>query len=150
VYFDPPYTKRQYAAYYHILETIAMGDEPEVDGVTGLRPWKHLASDFCYRKRALGALVSLMRDCAAGRVLLSYSSEGHVARDELVAALAPLGQLTVHSLGDIGRYRPNDAAVRKADSVHEYVFELRRTAQVALGGSAAKLPAARHAEREVA
>ena len=24
-YFDPPYTKRQYAAYYHILETIAAG-----------------------------------------------------------------------------------------------------------------------------
>ncbi|CAM5729436.1 site-specific DNA-methyltransferase (adenine-specific) OS=Streptomyces fumanus OX=67302 GN=GCM10018772_51060 PE=3 SV=1 [Streptomyces fumanus] len=145
VYFDPPYTKRQYAAYYHILETIAVGDEPEVGGVTGLRPWKHLASDFCYRKRALGALVSLMRDCAAGRVLLSYSSEGHVAQDELIAALAPLGELTVHSLGDIPRrYRPNDAAVRKADSVHEYVLELRRTAQVAL------VPAAQHAEREVA
>ena len=25
VYLDPPYTKRQYAAYYHILETISLG-----------------------------------------------------------------------------------------------------------------------------
>ncbi|GAA4138049.1 DNA adenine methylase [Streptomyces tunisiensis] len=129
VYFDPPYTKRQYAAYYHILETIAADDRPKVDGVTGLRPWRHLASDFCYRKRALGALTSLVRNCPADRVLLSYSSEGHVAREDLEAALRNLGELVVHSLGDIGRYRPNTAAVRKADSVHEYVFELRRTAQ---------------------
>src|SRR5262249_39467557 len=27
VYLDPPYTKRQYASYYHILETIARGDK---------------------------------------------------------------------------------------------------------------------------
>ena len=28
VYLDPPYTRRQYAAYYHVLETLAYGDEP--------------------------------------------------------------------------------------------------------------------------
>ena len=28
VYLDPPYTKRQYAGNYHILETLAVGDEP--------------------------------------------------------------------------------------------------------------------------
>lgn len=49
VYLDPPYTKRQYASYYHILETVALGDEPEVKGVAGLRPWKNLASDFATR-----------------------------------------------------------------------------------------------------
>ena len=32
VYADPPYTKRQYAAYYHILETIAAGDRPLISG----------------------------------------------------------------------------------------------------------------------
>ena len=38
VYLDPPYTKRQYAAYYHILETISLGDEPIVEGICGIRP----------------------------------------------------------------------------------------------------------------
>lgn len=51
VYLDPPYTKRQYAAYYHILETLAIGDEPSVDGITGLRPWQAKASDYCYKSR---------------------------------------------------------------------------------------------------
>lgn len=32
VYLDPPYTKRQYAAYYHVLETIAVADDPEIGG----------------------------------------------------------------------------------------------------------------------
>jgi adenine-specific DNA-methyltransferase len=37
LYLDPPYTKRQYAGNYHILETIAMDDEPSPVGDGGLR-----------------------------------------------------------------------------------------------------------------
>lgn len=127
-YFDPPYTKRQYAAYYHILETIAAGDEPDVGGITGLRPWKHLASDFCYRSRALTALDRLVEECGAGRVLLSYSNQGHVSRDELESLLAEHGELTVHRLGAIGRYRPNRAAAAHSSDVNEYLFDLRKPA----------------------
>lgn len=127
-YFDPPYTKRQYAAYYHILETIAAGDEPEVSGVTGLRPWKHLASDFCYRTRALDALSRLVAECGAGRVLLSYSNQGHVGRDDLEAVLGQHGQVHVHQLGAIGRYRPNRAAAAHSSDVNEFLFEVRKPA----------------------
>ena len=56
VYADPPYTKRQYAAYYHVLETLIANDEPVVSGSTGLRPWEHASSDYCYRRRAPNAL----------------------------------------------------------------------------------------------
>lgn len=38
-YMDPPYIKRQYAANYHILETIARGDYPVAQGKSGLRDW---------------------------------------------------------------------------------------------------------------
>lgn len=34
-YLDPPYIKRQYAANYHILETLARGDEPNAQGKVG-------------------------------------------------------------------------------------------------------------------
>lgn len=125
-YFDPPYTKRQYAAYYHILETIAHGDEPEVGGVTGLRPWQDKASAYCYKTRALGALTRLIEQAQAQRVFLSYSSEGHVALDALRQALSPFGKLRVHELGEIGRYRPNQQASDNADGVHEYLLELDR------------------------
>lgn len=125
-YFDPPYTKRQYAAYYHILETIAVGDRPQVEGVTGLRPWKHLASDYSYRSRAREALRRLVEQCPAERVLLSYSNEGHVTRADIEAVLDGQGAVTVHTVGNIGRYRPNREAAARGSYVQEYVFEVVR------------------------
>jgi len=124
VYFDPPYTKRQYAAYYHLLETIARGDQPEVKGITGLRPWKPLASPFCYKTKALSALVELVACTPAERVLLSYSSDGHASLDDLLDAASTIGVATMHRLGEIGRYRPNQAAADNGQSVSEVVIEV--------------------------
>lgn len=126
VYYDPPYTKRQYAAYYHILETISAGDEPTVTGITGLRPWQELASDYCYRTRALDALSSLVESCASSRILLSYSSEGHVPIGPLSARLGELGHVTVQSLMPVGRYRPNQAASDAGIEVTEYLIEVAK------------------------
>lgn len=126
VYYDPPYTKRQYASYYHILETVALYDEPVVEGVAGLRPWQHNASDFCYKVRALKALTRLIKNCAANRILLSYSSEGHIKIDELEGALQGHGQVQMHPLGTIGRYRPNKVASDGGSKVSEYLVEIIR------------------------
>ena len=126
VYLDPPYTKRQYASYYHILETVALGDEPEVRGVAGLRPWKDRASDFCYKTRALKTLARLLQGMEAQRVLLSYSSEGHICMHDLKAELSKIGDSTMHALGAIGRYRPNKVASRTASDVNEYLVVLER------------------------
>lgn len=124
VYFDPPYTKRQYSAYYHLLETIHAGDAPEVGGVTGLRPWKDKASDFCYKTRALDALTRLVMGTTARQILLSYSNEGHVPQDHLVNALSEAGKVTLHEVKTIGRYRPNAQASAGGDTVNEYVIEI--------------------------
>jgi len=129
VYLDPPYTKRQYAAYYHILETIALGDEPEVEGVCGIRPWRHIASDYCYRTRAVRALVDLVAALPARRVLLSYSTEGHAPLDELEAALSPLGRVRVQPLMKVGRYRPNQAASQAGSDVGEVLFVVDQRAR---------------------
>lgn len=122
VYLDPPYTKRQYAAYYHILETIALGDEPQVEGVCGIRPWREKASDFCYKIRAAKAIERLIADLPARRIFLSYSTEGHVPIESLSDTLAGIGELSVHSLQNIGRYRPNRAASKAATEVGELLF----------------------------
>lgn len=127
VYLDPPYTKRQYAAYYHILETIALGDKPLVGGVTGLRPWRDKASDFCYRTRALRAIVRLIGALPARRILLSYSSEGHVPLEPLEAELSRIARVSVHDLSVVGRYRPNQAASDRGCSVNEYLLLIERT-----------------------
>lgn len=129
VYLDPPYTKRQYASYYHILETVALGDEPVVEGVAGLRPWRDRASDFCYKTRALTTLTRLIGGIEAKRVLLSYSSEGHIAINDLKSSLSKLGESTMIPLGSIGRYRPNKAASDGASEVKEYLVVVKRDAK---------------------
>lgn len=124
VYLDPPYTKRQYASYYHIPETIAYHDEPNVEGVAGLRPWKKMASPFCYKTKALNAIVSCIDGLNAKRIFLSYSSQGHVTLDDLLDELPSYGKVTVHELGEIGRYRPNKIAASVGDSVEEYLIQV--------------------------
>lgn len=129
VYLDPPYTKRQYASYYHILETVALGDEPLVEGVAGLRPWRDRASDFCYKTRALDTLTRLIDGLDSHRILLSYSSEGHIAIKDLKAVLSKLGISAMHPLGSIGRYRPNKAASEGSADVQEYLAVVTREAK---------------------
>ena len=126
VYLDPPYTKRQYASYYHILETIVKGDSPIVEGVSGLRPWKNKSSVFCYKVKALKALVDLTIKQKAKQVLISYSNDGHVQLDQLVAELSKHGSVKAIELGSIGRYRPNVTASSHKPEVQEYLVDFKR------------------------
>lgn len=125
-YLDPPYTKRQYASYYHILETIAYGDSPKIAGVAGLRPWKSKASDYCYKTKALNALIHCVNSTQAKRVYLSYSSQGHVELGKLVDGLSRLGPTEVVWRGDIGRYRPNKTASEQGGLVSEYLISVQK------------------------
>lgn len=43
LYLDPPYTINQYSTQYHVLETIAKYDDPELKGITGARNTKKQA-----------------------------------------------------------------------------------------------------------
>ena len=125
VYLDPPYTKRQYASYYHILDSIVLNDQPNVEGVSGLRSWKAKASSFCYKRRALDALVDLMANIGSSRIILSYSSEGHIQLDDLMAALSEMGDFQIHEIDGVGRYRPNVVASARGDVVTEYIVDFR-------------------------
>ena len=129
VYLDPPYTKRQYASYYHILETIAKGDEPLVEGVAGLRPWKDNASVFCYKARALKALVQLVISQKANRVIVSYSNDGHIKLEELKVELEKSGFVKIIEMGSIGRYRPNQIASTNGSDVKEYLIDYRKSTE---------------------
>jgi adenine-specific DNA-methyltransferase len=122
VYYDPPYTKRQYAAYYHILETIALGDEPAIEGKTGLRPWREKASDYCYKTRALTALAQLILNTSARAVFLSYSTDGHASLTDLQELLVGRGEVELTAVEDVARYRPNAAARSGTPTVTEYLL----------------------------
>ena len=72
-YLDPPYMKRQYAANYHLLETIARGDNPRAIGVSGLRPWRDQYSDFCSKVRIRSAFAAVIKQIRSSQFLISYN-----------------------------------------------------------------------------
>lgn len=109
VYLDPPYTKRQYASYYHISETIAEEDEPDISGKTGLRPWEEKSSDYCHKKRAPDQLRSLLSNLHTRYVFLSYSTEGHMPPETIENILNDFGSFERHEF-DHPRYKSNSGA----------------------------------------
>jgi adenine-specific DNA-methyltransferase len=107
VYLDPPYTKRQYAGNYHVLETLAREDEPEAIGDGGLRPWREQASNFCYKRMAGQAFRETLKRIDTRHVFISYSEDGQVSKTELESILSDFGRVTMHELPH-PRFRSND------------------------------------------
>lgn len=91
-YLDPPYNQRQYAPNYHLLETIAKYDNPEVKGVTGLRDYKNQKSNFCNAKTAIEELSTIARDANCKTLILSYNTEGIMPSKEIIKTLTKYGK----------------------------------------------------------
>lgn len=83
LYIDPPYNARQYLPNYHVLETAAKYDYPELRGVTGQRPYEMQKSDFCSKVKVVGALDELLENAQFKHIILSYNTDGIMTVDEI-------------------------------------------------------------------
>jgi adenine-specific DNA-methyltransferase len=92
-YCDPPYNGRQYCDNYHVLENLALWRKPALSGKTRKFDRTGLRSPFSRKSGAAAALERLVRDTACPRIFLSYSSEGIVEPDEVLAILARHGSV---------------------------------------------------------
>lgn len=81
VYLDPPYNGRQYMPNYHVLETIARYDNPEIKGITGIRVEPEKMSDFCKKAKAESVFRDLLESLNCRYLLLSYNNEGLLSTD---------------------------------------------------------------------
>ena len=123
-YLDPPYTKRQYAANYHLIETVARGDAPEAIGVSGLRPWRDQYSDFCSKLRLWDAFTQVIEKIDCSKILISYSEDGLVPRDDMLDFLAEFGHVTCERIS-FPRFRSNQSDLPQ--SLTEFVFVIDRS-----------------------
>jgi adenine-specific DNA-methyltransferase len=123
-YLDPPYTKRQYAANYHLIETVARGDTPEAVGVSGLRPWRDQYSDFCSKLRLWDAFTQVIETIDCTKVLISYSEDGLIPRDDMLDFLAGFGHVSCERIS-FPRFRSNQSDLPQ--SLTEFVFVIDRS-----------------------
>jgi adenine-specific DNA-methyltransferase len=123
-YIDPPYMKRQYAANYHLIETVARLDEPEAIGVSGLRPWRDQYSDFCSKIKIWNAFARIFGGIQCPQILISYSEDGLISKDEFIAFFERYGRVTFKSFGH-SRFRSNSSPLGR--TVQEYLFNISRS-----------------------
>lgn len=84
LYADPPYNGRQYLPNYHILETIARYDYPQISGISGMREYgESEKSDFCSKTKVHSAFESLIAKADVGRIVISYNNEGLIPTKDL-------------------------------------------------------------------
>lgn len=86
-YLDPPYNQRQYAPNYHILETIAKYDNPEIKGVSGMRDYSSQKSKFCNAFTALDELEKFVKCGKYKHLILSYNNEGIMSDGSIIEVL---------------------------------------------------------------
>jgi len=97
LYLDPPYNQRQYSGDYHLLNTIAQNDKPDIAGVTGKRvgrvgsPWssKRLVEDE-FRKLVESANFEFL--------VMSYSNESLMAPELVADIMSASGKYSVHEM----------------------------------------------------
>ncbi len=131
-YLDPPYTGHQYGSNYFLLNSIALWDRPDVpaerrpDGrlmhKAGIRPdWRSTRSDYCYRESAPRALAELLKAIDAGRIYLSYNTEGIIPFDHLLDLLEKRGRVELF-LKDYTVYRGGKQSIRRSVQNAELVL----------------------------
>lgn len=84
LYLDPPYNTRQYISNYHILETLAKWDNPEIVGKTGLRANQNeQKSLYCKKQSAPEVLKELIENARFKHIFLSYNTEGIISAEKI-------------------------------------------------------------------
>jgi adenine-specific DNA-methyltransferase len=122
-YIDPPYMKRQYAANYHILETIARGDFPDAIGKSGLRNWWDQHSKLCTKTKGLDSFRSIISKMNCDVFLVSYSEDGLFSLEQLVECFSEFGRVNVEYI-DYKRFRSNNSPLPK--KLKEYLITIQK------------------------
>lgn len=92
LYLDPPYNQRQYATNYHILETIAKYDNPNIHGKTGLRDYEDQKSAYCSRPQVKKAFKDLIENANVKYIFLSYNNEGLMTPADIEEIMSTRGE----------------------------------------------------------
>ena len=115
--------KRQYAANYHILETIARGDFPDAIGKSGLRDWWDQHSKLCTKTRGLQSFETIFKEMNCNKFLISYSEDGLFSIEQLKECFSQFGTVSVREI-DYNRFKSNSSALPQ--KITEYLIYVER------------------------
>lgn len=132
-YLDPPYNQHPYASNYHVLNSLVLWDQPQLPPATergfkaGIRSdWSNRRSAFNHRQPAANAMRQLLERLDAKHLLISYSTDGMIALDSLIADACKHGRVTIHCRS-YKRYRTSPTRPSPRPRNVEFVLHVDRT-----------------------
>lgn len=126
LYLDPPYNSRQYGANYHILETIARYDSPQIKGKVGTREYAELKSKFCNSKKALSELEYIVKEANFEHIILSYNDEGIMNMLEIENLLRQYAKLESYKIKKIPYKRYKRISGDAKNHTNELLFYIEK------------------------
>jgi adenine-specific DNA-methyltransferase len=111
-YLDPPYNQHPYGSNYHVLNSIALWDKPEVTLTISRGTKSAIRTDWRTERRsaynygasALTAYRSLLDALQARYILTSYSTDGIIPMEDILRANTERGGVTLE-VREYKRYR---------------------------------------------
>uniref|UniRef100_A0A6C0C4T7 site-specific DNA-methyltransferase (adenine-specific) n=1 Tax=viral metagenome TaxID=1070528 RepID=A0A6C0C4T7_9ZZZZ len=123
MYLDPPYNERDYASYYHVLETISKYDNPDLkDNKTGTKK-KITKSNWCRKSSVINELEYVIKNSNAKVVLLSYNNEGIMKEEDIKKIFEKYG-IYSNQKKEVKRFKCNKT--ENSVVVYEYIHILER------------------------
>ncbi|MBU9722340.1 MULTISPECIES: Dam family site-specific DNA-(adenine-N6)-methyltransferase [Bacillaceae] len=126
LYIDTPYNSRQYISNYHLLETIARYDYPEIYGKTGLRPYEHAKSAYCSKRDVLGVFSDLIEKAKFRHIIVSYSTEGLMSVDDIEQVLKKHGVADTYKLAKIPYRKYKSKHKQEESNLNELLFYIQK------------------------
>lgn len=129
-YLDPPYNQHSYKGNYHVWETLTRWDAPEAYGVARKRnDCREYKNPFNRKRGIREALEAVVANVRAKNMLVSFSNEGYLTREELEAILASRGHVGVVAVdfkryvgAQIGIYNPSGERVGEVSHLRNKEF----------------------------
>lgn len=126
LYLDPPYTKNQYSVQYHLLETIAKYDNPDINGKGGLRNTSETSSSFSKTGEVETVFEYIIAKAKFKYIILSYSSDGIMSKGYIENILKKYGVESSYKLRKIKYKRYQNHQTGDDDEHCEYLFFVKK------------------------
>lgn len=91
LYLDPPYNTRDYAKYYHLPETIAIGKVPIPTGKSGVPNRSEIRSPYIQQSKVKEAFRELLLSSRCQMILFHYTDNGLLSKSFIRDTLSELG-----------------------------------------------------------
>ncbi len=131
-YLDPPYNQHSYLGNYHVWESLVLWDKPEHYGVACKRvDCRERKSDFNSKRRFRAAWERIVDRVRAPYLVVSFSDEGFIGREEMEAVVARRGEVLViesdykrYVGAQIGVFNPSGKKVGRVSHLRnkEYLY----------------------------